>query len=112
MKNAWVSRSVLIGDGSGKGDGGGNVVMPDEVAPKPTDELPSWYMFMFMCWCWYWLYARFPAGVRCCLAERIGVRRNVRVSMLIGGNVVVKGAVIREHGVLDARFADARLMLL
>ncbi|KUF77698.1 Ras guanine nucleotide exchange factor L [Phytophthora nicotianae] len=101
VKNAWVSRSVLMGDGSGNGDGGGNVVMPEEVPFNPTDELPSWYMFM--------LYARFPAGVR--LAEQIGVRRKVLESMLIGGNVVAVAVVTREHGV-DDRFADDRFMLL
>jgi hypothetical protein len=82
-----------MGDGSGKGDGGGIVVMPDEVAPKPTDGLASWYM----CMC-------------CCFEDLIGVRRKVRASMLIGGSVVVVAVVSSGQGA--ARPAGCRSMLL
>lgn len=37
MKNAWVSKSVLIGDGSGNGDGGGRNWDDDMGKPDVVD---------------------------------------------------------------------------
>lgn len=46
VKKAWVSRSVFMGDGSGKGNDGDSVAMPEDVALKSADELVSENIFV------------------------------------------------------------------